>query len=135
MSLYEQFSTDPNLESGDGVNLKYGNDVVITINRAGGSNKKFDKIANAKTRPFRRQLANGTMDEDVSQKILKESYAEAVVLGWKNVTDAKGKAMKFNKENFVKLMDDLPDLWADIQIQANTAANFRAVAIEEDTKN
>lgn len=135
MSFYETFSTDTKLESIDGVDLDYGKSGVIKIHRAGGSNKKFSTVLNAKMAPYRRQLANGSMDEVVATKLMAEIYADAVILGWKCVKGPDGKDMKFTRENVVKLLLDLPELFKDIQEQANTIANFRAVAIEADEKN
>lgn len=135
MSLYNTFKTDQNLESGKGVDLDYGDGVVITIHRAGGSNKKYSTLAAQKLKPYARKINNGTADADVIERVMAEIYAEAVIVGWKGVTDSEGKAMKFTKENAVKLLTDLPDLFADIQAQADKISNFRAEQTEEVAKN
>jgi len=135
MSFYETFSTNENLEAGEGVDLDYGKSGVITIHRAGGENKKFARVLNAKMKPYRRQLQNGTMDDAVAEKLMAETYAEAVIIGWKGVKGRDGKDMPFTKENVVKLLTDLPELFKDIQDQANTVANFRKEEIEAEAKN
>lgn len=139
MSLYKQFKTDKNVEK-EGIVLNYGKnskgaDIEIRIARAGGANVQYAKLLEVKTKPYRRQIQNETLDNDVAEKITKEVYAKAVVLGWSGVEDENGKEMEFSFENCMKLFDDLPDLWADIQQQSTKAALFRADILEQDAKN
>ena len=139
MSLYSQFKTDKNIEK-EGIVLNYGKnskgaDIEIRIARAGGANVQYAKLLEAKTKPYRRQIQNETLDNDVAEKITKEVYAKAVVLGWSGVEDENGKELEFSFENCMKLFDDLPDLWTDIQQQSTKAALFRADILEQDAKN
>ena len=139
MSLYSQFKTDKNIEK-EGIVLNYGKnskgaDIEIRIARAGGANIQYAKLLEAKTKPYRRQIQNETLDNDVAEKITKEVYAKAVVLGWSGVEDENGKELEFSFENCMKLFDDLPDLWTDIQQQSTKAALFRADILEQDAKN
>jgi hypothetical protein len=135
MSFYKTYSTNDDLESGTGIDLDYGPSGTITIHRAGGSNKRFATVLNAKMAPYRRQLQNGTMDDAVANKIMAEVYADSVITGWKNVKGKDDKVMPFNKANVVKLLTDLPELFKDIQEQAATVSNFRKEDIEADAKN
>ncbi len=135
MSLYNTFKTDENLETGEGVNLDYGDGVLITIHRAGGANTKYSRVASQKLKPHSRKIQNGTADTDAIRKVMAEIYAEAVVIGWKGVKDESGKDMKFTKENCVKLLTDLPDLFNDIQDQADKISLFRKEETEEIAKN
>lgn len=133
-SPYEAFETDPELESGEGVTLDYG-DFRITIHRAGGANRRFARVLEAKMKPYRRQLQTGTLDDEVAQRLLVETYAEAVVVGWKGVKDRTGKTMACTRDNVVRLFTDLPELFRDVQEQAQSLANFRRAELEADAKN
>jgi hypothetical protein len=138
-SLYSQFKTDKNIEQ-EGVILEYGKTddgkiIAIRIARAGGGNLRYTKLLEAAIKPYRRQLQNETMDNNIAETITQRVYAQSVVLGWENVEDAEGKPMEFNVENCIKLFKDLPDLWSDIQSQANRAALFRQDILDEDAKN
>lgn len=133
-SPYDLFKNNENLEAGDGVRLEYPG-FSITIHRAGGSNKRFANILSAKMKPFRHQLDRGIMDDDVSARILREAYAEGVVVGWQDVKDADGNDMPFSKENVVKLFTDLPDLFADVRSQAENVSLFREEGEKADEKN
>lgn len=139
MSLYTQFQTDKAVEK-EGVVLEYGLNskkkvISIRIARAGGANLHYSKLLESKIKPYRRQIQNETLDNAVAEKLTKEVYAQSVVLGWENVEDQDGNELQFNQANFIKLMDDLPDLWTDIQNQATRAALFRAEILEADAKN
>ena len=135
MSFYTQYNTDENLENGQGVDLDYGDCGTITIHRAGGTNKKYAKVASAKLKPFSRQIKMGTADAEAIRKVMVEIYADSVIVGWKGVKDAEGKPMKFSRENVIKLMNDLPDLFDDIQDQADKISLFRKEQAEEIAKN
>lgn len=145
MSLYRQFKTDNNLEK-EGVILSYGfnadnKPIEIRIARAGGSNGAFNRALEHEMKPYRRQLQTETMDNSVAEMLMKRVYARTVVLGWTGVDieeSENGPAIpkaQFNEENCVRLFNDLPELWRDVQEQAGKAALFRAQIAEEDAKN
>lgn len=139
MSLYKQFKTDNTLEK-EGILLEYGTNskgdpICIRIARAGGANAQYAKRMETRVKPYRRQIQNETMENALVERIVKEVYAETVVLGWENVEDENGQPMQFNEKNCVKLFDDLPDLFRDLQEQSQRAALFRAEVREADSKN
>ena len=138
MSLYQQFKTDENYER-NGIWLEYGSKtgkpVRIKIARAGGTNIKFLKALELKARPYRRQLQNDTIDPEVAEELFRQVYVESVILGWENVDTEDGKPLEFNRFNCLKLLTDLPDLFADIREQATKASLFRSEVIETASKN
>lgn len=139
MSLYKQFKTDNNLEK-TGILLQYGQnskgkDICIRVARAGGANDAYIKRMEAKVKPVKRQIQNETIERAALLNILREVFAETVVLGWENVEDEQGNPLPFTKENCVKLFTDLPDLFDDLQEQSQRAALFRAEIREADAKN
>lgn len=139
MSLYSQFKTDAALEK-DGVILQYGNNsdgkpIQITIARAGGSNVRFMKSMDHHRKPYRRQIQNDTLDPETATVLLAKVYAESVILGWSGVEDENGNLMDYNVKNCEKLLIDLPDLFIDIQEQANKVALFREELLEAEAKN
>lgn len=141
MGLKDQFATDVGLEQ-KGIYIDYGDDRIL-IARAGGANKKFARLLEAKTKPFRRAIAVGVFDGERSMTILKEVYAEAVILGWevnkgtaaepkwqkgidpKDAGMTGEKLLPVNKENILKVFANLPDLFFDLQQQAQAGALFR----------
>jgi len=145
-ALYANFATDPELEK-NGIDLQYGVvqreidgkmetvPVIITIARAGGANQRFDKVFEHKTKPYKRMIQTDSLDPEIGKQIMRETFAETVILGWQNVQNQAGEFLEFNRANVLAVLKDLPDLFVDIQQQANKAALFRAVVVEEDVKN
>jgi len=139
MSLYKQFKTDTKLEK-EGILLQYGTNskgqpICIRVARAGAGNDQYVKRMEAKVKPHRRLIQNETIERAVLLSIIREVFAETVVLGWEGVEDENGKPLSFSKDNAIKLFTDLPDLFEDIQEQAQKAALFRADIREADAKN
>lgn len=132
-SPYELFGTDSDREKG-GIELDYG-DFQIRVARAGGSNRRYFKVLEQKSKPIRRALATGTANPQQVAAIMREVFAETVVLGWTGVTDREGNDLPFTKDNAVQLFKDLPDLFADIQNQASSYAQFLEVQAEADEGN
>ena len=139
MSLYKLFKTNENLET-DGIWLEYGQTadgkpIRIKIARAGGHNSAFSKALEKATRPYRKAIQTGMLDNKTADKLYKEVFADTVVLDWINVEGPDGQPMEFKRENVLKLFDDLPDLFADLREQANNVALFREEVREADLGN
>ena len=133
-SAHELFGTDKGLETGAGVTLEYPGFEVI-IHRAGGSNKKFAQVLQAKMKPYRQRFERGLLDEETSNRIMVETYAESVIVGWSGNIGPGGKKSTFSVENCVKVLTELPDLFEDIKTQANNAATFRKEQEDIEQKN
>lgn len=139
MSLYKQFKTDEALET-DGVWIEYGTTdagqpIRIKIARAGGRNIAFSKALERATRPYRKAIQTGTLDNKTADNLYKDVFAETVVLDWINVEGPDGQPLEFTKENVVKLFNDLPDLFNDLREQAANVALFREEVLENDLGN
>jgi hypothetical protein len=140
MGLSKLFKTDERIET-DGVVLDYG-DTRIRIARAGGANKKYVKLLEKMTRPIRRALANGAVDDDRANDILKAAFAKTVILGWQTKVNGEwitgidpkdlgmeGTALQLaNPDNYLKVFmaPGMNDLFIDIREQAETSALFKA---------
>ncbi len=142
MGLKAQFKTDESMET-DGIILDYGKD-RIRIARAGGANKKYEKLLERKTRHIRRALTiPGAVSSEKSMAILCDVFAETVVLNWETNTgteekpkwekgidpeDTGGKAgdklLPVTPENVKKVFIYIPDLFIDVQSQANVGRLF-----------
>ncbi|HEY0820252.1 MAG TPA: hypothetical protein VGD46_15815 [Rhizobacter sp.] len=162
-TLFSQFATDKNIEQ-EGILLNYG-DVRFRVARAGGANRRYNTIFKQKSKPVRRQMDNENLDEKVGERLLAETYAEAVILSIEShrldadgnpVFDADGEhlwdptfflpadkkagrekdeVLPFTVENTVKILLALPELFADIREQAMKLSNFLQAQAEEDAKN
>ena len=138
-NLYKTFKTNKNLET-DGVTVNYGTNsngekIEFLIARAGGSNTKFARLLEAKMKPYRRQIQTDTMDPKVAKQLTLEVFAKTIILGFSGVEDENGVALPYSYENVIKLMTDLPDLYADLQAMSQEISVFREAVIQEDVKN
>ena len=132
MGLYQIFETDAELEK-KGFALEYG-DAVFIIARAGGANESYQRFVEHKMRPHRTSVNAGTMAESTSRKILIEAYSEKIILAWDGVTDENDEPLEFSKENVVKVLTDLPDLFEDIVRESSRVSNYIAEQAEADAK-
>lgn len=130
---YEMFETDKTKVE-EGVILDFG-PFEIKISRAGRGNRNFQKIAEKKLQAYEKPIQNKTITEEQMTEVMAEIYADAVILGWKNVKDRQGKPMPYNRANVIKLLMDLPDLFAQIRDYATDLHNFKLEQTKEVAKN
>lgn len=148
MSMYEQFQTDPELEK-NGVVIDYGS-FRVTVARAGGANKRFAKVLEAHSKPYRRALEAKTLDNAVAERIMMEVYAETVIINWevqeadpktdgvkwkRGIEAEDGSIVAFNRNTVLETLQKLPDLYTDIQQQATSAAIYRKAIQEAEAGN
>ena len=141
MSLYKQFATNSEKEM-EGVEVQMteaenedGSIPTFVVSRMGKSNKRYSKALEAATRPYRRQIELGTMNNDKAEEIFMGVFVDTVLKGWKNVRDENGAELPFNKQSATKLFKDLPEVYERLQEEAKLSANFRDAALEEEVKN
>ncbi len=139
MSLYNQFATNKEAEV-EGVEVQYGANAdgsipSFRISRMSKANKKYTKALERATRPHRRAIELETMNNDLAERLFMGVFVDTVLLGWNNIQDREGNNIAFNKENAMKLFEDLPELYDDLQEKAKKASLFREEAIEEEAGN
>lgn len=139
MSIFKQFKMDESKEQ-NGAEVKYGaneDGTVPTFHilRSVGSNQRYAKTLAREVKPYKRLIALEALDAATSEKIMLNVFVDSVLVGWENVQNQKNELIPFTRENSMSLMKQLPDLYADLQAQANNAALFRAESLEGDAKN
>lgn len=133
MNVYEMFETDKATEE-KGVVIDYG-EFQIRVARSGGANQKYNKLLEVLTKPHRKAIQTESISPEIVKKIMIEAHAKTVVLDWENVKDRDGELIPFTVENCIKLFEDLPDLFADVQEQSAKTGMFRKDALEEAVGN
>lgn len=146
MSLVKQFATDVQKEC-DGVAIQYGANEdgsipAFHISRASRSNTRYQKKLEFATRPYRRQIELGTLDDSVAERVFMEVFVDSVLKGWENIklSDVTGDVTDegfapFTRDNAVNLFTRLPELYDDLQAQSKSAALFKEEQMEVATKN
>jgi hypothetical protein len=143
MSMYQQFRQDEEAEK-KGIVLDYG-DFRLTVGRAGGANKKFRRAFESRMRPYQRAMDIGALSDDIKVRVLRESYADAIVFNWETkngdgtwhpgIEGADGAMLPFNWDNVVATFAALPELFQEVVNQTREADLFRAAVREEAVKN
>jgi hypothetical protein len=132
--MYAMFETDKTIEKA-GFWYAFSKSTRYLLARAGGSNIRFAKVLEAKTRPHRRQLDDNSMDTDLANSLLIEAFVDAVLLDWEGVTGKDRQPLEYSKANAVKLLTDLPDLFTELRTEATRLANFLVKQVEDDSGN
>ena len=148
---YGSFRSDIDAEQ-EGVVLDYG-PFRVTIARAGGSNKAYERVLEALTKPYRRAIQLETLDAKVSEKIMKEAMAKAVILNWEVLVDADGlpdaegqdwkqglehpdtgDLLPFGWENVMEVLQhkEIQNLYHDLRVQSGKEALFLQTRREEE---
>lgn len=134
MGLYEKFETNKDHET-KGIEIDYGDGIVIRVARAGGANKRFIKASEQFYRKYKRKIDLNILPNDVAYESVIDMYASTVVLSWEGVTDREGNDLPCTKENVKKLFQDLPDLFTDVRDAASSHELFREHVNEQDAGN
>lgn len=139
-SPYAMFLTDESVEQA-GVDIEYG-PFYFKVARAGGSNARYRDALRERMRPHQRALAQNVMNNDLADRIIRDVFAEHVVLDWGSEKYGAGKMIgrdgeeiAFSADAVKQLFKDLPELANDVMNQATQFNNFRAVIAEADAKN
>ncbi len=148
MSMYNQFETDPDLER-KGIIIDYS-DFRVTVSRSGGSNKRYSRILEAKTKPYRRAIQTETISPELQEQILMEVTAEALVMNWEvpngedknglkkwkqGIEARDGTTLPFTPDNVLATFKALPDIFWDVQEGAGKSALYRKHILEDEAKN
>lgn len=142
MGMYDIFETDEDLET-TGIWLDYG-DFRLKVASAGQGNKKYVRYAEKALKPIRRAMQAGAVSNERSLAIMSDIFAKTIVLDWQvKVNDAwksgiegrDGDILPFNYDNVIATFSALPNLFMDIQEQAQSIANFRKAELEDDSGN
>lgn len=139
MSLYSQFATNKDAEV-EGVWVEYGANEdgsipAFKISRMSKANKKYTKALERATRPHRRAIELETMNNDLAERLFMEVFVDTVLLDWKGIKQRDGEELEFCKKNALKLFEDLPELYDDLQEKAKKASLFREETLEEEAGN
>lgn len=131
MGLYNIFSTSKEYEK-EGIVLDIGPS-KWRVRRAGGSNAEFKKLLAKRVSPHKALLKQNLMPETQGNEILAGVFADTVIIGWENVTDEDDKPLEFNRDNVIKVLTELPDLFLAIQEACEDHSNFQKEIIEQET--
>ena len=138
MSLRKIYGTDKAKET-NGVRLEVGlNDfnnkpIFITVSRMSRNNQKYQQAFSDKFDPHMAAIQADALGEMMARKLTRELFVDEILHGVENLplsdltgNDAdNGEVMEYNRENVLKLFEELPELYDDWEARAKKASNFR----------
>lgn len=139
MSIFKQFETNQQKEV-DGISITYapnadGSIPTFIVARIGPNNIEFAKAIERETRPYQRLIDQKMLPKETDLAIGRKVFCSTVLKGWSNIQNNDGTEIKFNQESAIFLMEKLPDLYADLRMQAVDASNYKDAEMEAVTKN
>ena len=130
--IYANILTDEQLEK-VGIWRDVNEFIRIKIARSGGANKSFARLLEAKSKPYQRAIKTDTMDTAIAERIMREVYAEAVVIGWQTkdgdewkdiILFKDGSTANFSKAAVIRALEEFNDILIFVQDEATKASNF-----------
>lgn len=147
---YGAFRTDPNLEQ-KGVWMDYGLGFRVRLARAGGANRRYEKMMEEKIKPIRRAATVGALSKKVGDQILREVFCHTVILEWEVESEKDGKTtwkkgiedpdtgeiLKAEPANYLKVLahPEIADLYDNLQADASAPNIFLKDARDIEGKN
>jgi hypothetical protein len=127
MDLFK-FRSNLDLES-EGVWIELGEGARIKVARM--NNPRHSAALRRVTKPYRRQIEAGTLNEDISYRLIGEAMAEGILLDWEGL-DEQGEPLKYSPKAARDLLvnPQLRDFRAQVESAANDAEQFRLEEIE-----
>ena len=132
MNLNKRYKTDKSKEL-EGTVIDYTDDLGNVIawfkcKRPGGRNTEFQKVFNRKLKENRQEIV-ANENEDLSNRILAEVFAEAVILDWGGDIEGPDGEMpaECTKENIIWLFsEEAPDLFRDLSKRLEYRSRWQA---------
>ena len=126
-----KFKADKKKEE-EGVWIDIGEDARIKVARL--NNEKYKNHFRRTTKPYRRQIRNGNLAEDVAERLLIDAMANTILLGWENLEEG-GKAIKYSVENAKRILSESVDFRDLVSDAAGEIESYRIEDLEEAKGN
>ena len=109
-----------------------GDGIKLLVARIGNPEyqKEFQKIS----KPHRRALRQGRLNDEVAERLLTKVMAKNILLDWKGLEE-DGVELPYSYENAVRILTDYKDLRDYVSDIANEMDSFKAEEDEEGEKN
>lgn len=136
-NLADGFETDKKLETEEGVEFDYGRYGRFICRRAVNRNAAYSKALREKIVPYieaRGDLPEGG-DDDVANRKMAEVYVETIIFGLKTPDGLDIPYDERAKAGLIEVFVKAPDLFARLQSDVSSAANFRKKRAEKELKN
>lgn len=131
VSAYDMFETVADAEA-QGIWIEIGA-MRFKLARTGGANEAFMKTASKRLKPFQNALEQ--MPRKQQDTLAIGIFVDTVLMDWENVAGRDKVLIPYSKEAAKALLLDLPNLFAALQAEANSMANFTKANLDAAAKN
>lgn len=133
MDLKKEYGTDEKKEiEGVWFTDEFGGETSCLIARIG--NKNYQKLFDRLSKPHRRALRKGNIDNELAEKILIKTMSQTILLDWKNMKE-DGKPVKYSNQEAYRIMLQYRDFRDIVSDLANEMEAYRIAQDEEAVKN
>jgi len=127
-----KFQTNKSAEE-DGIWVDVdGNGTKIKVARI--NNPRYKKYFQKITKPYKRQIRNGTLAEELAEKLLVDALASTILLDWKGFTKGD-EAFPYSVDNARAFLSESADFRDLVSDAANEMENFRSEELEDARGN
>src|SRR6185436_7183230 len=104
-----------------------GNGTKVKVARI--NNARYKKYFQKITKPYKRQIRNGTLAEELAEKLLVDALANTILLDWKGFTK-EGADFPYSVDNARSFLQESADFRDFVSDAANEMENFRGEELE-----
>ena len=119
----ESYMTDSDKEE-KGVWLEFPGDRAFKVKRAHSSNQPYARALQHAMKPYRRQIEKGTLDNAVSERILREVNCRHIIIDWDGIKTSDGEMVPYGYEAAIAFFTQFDELFDDVIKLASDAATF-----------
>lgn len=128
----ERYQTDKTAEE-EGVWVDFGGNVQVKVARI--TSKKSKEVRRKLERPLVRKNRSDDLSVEQLEYLMTEQLAQAVVQGWRGVTDDEGNELPFTVENARAVLNKFPDFREDIATASLEKETYRTAALKDELGN
>jgi len=134
MGTLNKFASDKELEK-EGIDLDFGEGMIVKVRRAGGANHKFASVMRAQTKKNKYRIDHDLLTPEEDLEMMATVYADAVIIGWSGVTDSEQKTIKHSRAAVIKTFCAYPEFFKAVRSECEGIENFKREELEVDAKN
>ena len=109
-----------------------GDGIQILVARIG--NPEYQKEFQRISKPHKRALRRGSLNDEVAERLLTKVMAKNILLDWEGLEE-DGVAVPYSYENAIRILTEYKDLRDYVSDIANEMESFKAEEDEEAEKN
>lgn len=132
--LYQKFGTNTD-KTQSGVWIEVEDSRFKVAYASTGSNPRYAAVLERRSKPYRRKIDAGLIDNKQLQKLYIGVFVDTILLDWENVQSKDGTDVPYSKEAALKLLNDLPELYDYLSKFAGDITTFQQIEDEEDMGN